>query len=110
GERCGRPARCPDLPQARAVGACSFTRTALIGKGAKEVPCQFGRGTAYRNWPCQFGRATSRAQHLESPSEVQEETHVSRTACRIKLVFGETGLQDKMATDCPVDSQIGFQD
>ena len=41
---------------------------------------------------CPFGRATSHTQHLESPSEVQEETHVSRTASRIKLIFGETGL------------------
>jgi len=41
---------------------------------------------------CPFGRATSRTQHLESPSEVQEETHVSRTAGRMKLVFGDTGL------------------
>ena len=50
------------------------------------------------------------AQHLESPSEIQEETHVSRTAGRIKLVFGETGLQHKMATDRPVHSQMGFKD
>ncbi len=55
------------------------------------------------------GRST-RAQHLEAPSEVQKETRISRTACRIKLVFGETSLEDKLATDRPVDSQIGFQD
>jgi hypothetical protein len=53
---------------------------------------------------------STRAQHLESTGEVQEETHVSRTASGLKVVFGETGLQYQMATHRPVHAQMGFND
>jgi hypothetical protein len=47
---------------------------------------------------------------LEPTSEVQEETHVSRTTVGVKLVLSETSLEDKRATERPVDSQVSLND
>ena len=47
---------------------------------------------------------------LEPTGEVQEETHVSRTTVGVKLVLSETSLEDKRATERPVDSQVSLND
>ena len=59
-------------------------------------------------WKSQAG--TEHRELLQPTSEVQEETHISRTAGGVKLIFGETSLEHNMATERPVDSQDGLND